>query len=111
MTCHYFNPSAFAAVPAGQIRFGTAGRNFIRGPGFFNMDASLFRDIKITERVKFQFRMEVFGVTNTPHYNNPGVDVTNTAQFGVITSTLNLAGRGSGLGGERQFFFAGKIMF
>ncbi len=50
-------------------------------------------------------------MTNTPHYNNPGVDVTNTAQFGVITSTLNLAGRGSGLGGERQFFFAGKIMF
>ncbi|MGA2262220.1 MAG: TonB-dependent receptor [Acidobacteriota bacterium] len=111
MSCHYFDPTAFAAVPASQIRFGTAGRNFIRGPGFFNLDASLFKDFKITERVKFQFKMEVFGVTNTPHYGNPGVDVTNTAQFGVITSTLNLAGRGSGLGGERQFWFSGKVTF
>jgi len=111
MSCHYFDPTAFHAVPGTEIRFGTTGRNFIRGPGFFNMDASLFRDFKLTERVKFQFRMEVFGVTNTPHYGNPGVDVTNTATFGVITSTLNLAGRGSGFGGERQFWFAGKVIF
>jgi hypothetical protein len=111
MSCHYWDPTSFRAVPGSEIRFGTAGRNIIRGPGFFNLDASLFRDFKITETVKFQFRMEVFGVTNTPHYNNPGTDVTNTAQFGVITSTLNLAGRGSGTGGERVFFFAGKVIF
>jgi hypothetical protein len=111
MSCHYWDPTSFRAVPGTEIRFGTAGRNIIRGPGFFNLDASLFRDFKITETVKFQFRMEVFGVTNTPHFNNPGTDVTNTAQFGVITSTLNLAGRGSGTGGERVFFFAGKVIF
>jgi hypothetical protein len=111
MSCHWFDPASFRAVPGTEIRFGTTGRNFIRGPGFFNLDASLFRDFKITERVKFQLRMEVFGVTNTPHYNNPGTDVTNTATFGVISSTLNLAGRGSGFGGERQFWFAGKVMF
>ena len=111
MTCHWFDPASFRAVPGTEIRFGTTGRNFLRGPGFFNLDASLFRDFKITERVKFQFRMEVFGVTNTPHYNNPGTDVTNTATFGVIASTLNLAGRGSGFGGERQFWFAGKVIF
>jgi len=111
MLCHWFDPASFRAVPGTEIRFGTTGRNFLRGPGFFNLDASLFRDFKITERVKFQFRMEVFGVSNTPHYNNPGTDVTNTAAFGVISSTLNLAGRGSGFGGERQFWFAGKVIF
>jgi len=111
LSCHYWDPAAFRAVPGTEIRFGTTGRNIIRGPGFFNLDASLFRDFKITERVKFQLRMEVFGVTNTPHFGNPGTDVTNTAAFGVITSTLNLAGRGSGTGGERVFWFAGKVIF
>ena len=53
----------------------------------------------------------MFGVTNTPHLNNPGTDVTNTATFGVITSTLNLAGRGTGTGGERQVWFAAKVIF
>jgi hypothetical protein len=111
MSCHYFDPTAFAPVPASQIRFGTVGRNSVRGPGFFNLDASVFRDFKITERVTFQLRAEMFGVTNTPHYNIPGVDVTNPSTFGVITSTLNLAGRGTGTGGERQTWFAGRVIF
>jgi hypothetical protein len=109
--CHYFDPSAFRTVPGTEIRFGTTGRNFFRGPGIFNLDASLFRDIRLTERVKFQFRTEVFGVTNTPHFGNPGIDPSNLTTFGIITSTLNLAGRGSGFGGERQFWFSGKVMF
>ncbi len=111
LSCHYFDPSAFAAVPASQIRFGTSGRNNVRGPGLFNLDASLFRDFRVTERVKFQIRAEMFGATNTPHYGNPGIDVTNPATFGVITSTLNTAGRGSGTGGERQTWLAGKVTF
>jgi hypothetical protein len=111
MSCHYFDPTAFAAVPAGQIRFGTTGRNIFRGPGFFNLDGSVFRDFKLSERLKLQIRAEMFGLTNTPHYNNPGTDVTNTATFGVITSTLNLAGRGSGTGGERQTWFSARVTF
>jgi hypothetical protein len=111
LSCHYFDPSAFRAVPPSEIRFGTTGRNIIRGPGFFNLDGSIFRNFNITETVKFQFRMEMFGVTNTPHLNNPGADVTNTATFGVITSTLNLAGRGTGTGGERQVWFGAKLIF
>jgi hypothetical protein len=111
MSCHYFDPTSFRAVPGTEIRFGTAGRNIIRAPGLFNLDGSIFRDFKITERVKFQFRMEMFGVTNTPHLAAPGFDVTDTANFGVIRSTVNLAGRGTGTGGERQVWFAGKLMF
>jgi len=42
-----------------------------------------------SEGVKFQIRMEMFGVTNNAHLNNPGTDVTNTATLtlGDITST------------------------
>jgi hypothetical protein len=111
ISCHYFDPTSFRTVPNGEMRFGNTGRNILRGPGFFNLDASLFRNFKINEKTTFQFRMEVFGVTNTPHLGNPGTDITDPSTFGVITSTLNLAGRGSGLGGERQVWFAGKLLF
>ena len=115
---HYWNPATgpggsatFLAVPGSQIRFGTMGRNNLRGPGFFNLDTSIFRDFSITESVKLQIKAEMFGVTNTPHLGNPGVDVSNLAQFGVITSTLNTAGRGTATGGERQTWFSAKFTF
>jgi len=111
LSCHYFDPSAFAAVPSSAVRYGTSGRNIVRGPGLFNLDASVFRNFKFTERVTLQIRYEMFGVTNTPHLNLPGTDVTNTATFGVITSTLSTAGRGTGSGGERWNWFAAKVLF
>jgi hypothetical protein len=111
LSCHYFNPSAFAPVPTNQIRFGTTGRNIIRGPGLFNLDTSVFRDFSIRENIKLQIRAEMFGTTNTPHLAAPGLDPTNTATFGVITSTLNTAGRGSSTGGERQSWFTAKVTF
>jgi hypothetical protein len=111
MSCHYFDPSAFVPLASGVVRFGNTGRNIIRGPGFFNLDASLFRDFRLTERFKLQIRAEMFGATNTPHLNNPGTDSTNANAFGVISSTLNLAGRGNGTGGERVTWFSAKVMF
>jgi hypothetical protein len=111
MSCHWFDPSAFSAVPSSQNRFGNTGRNIMRGPGYFNLDASIFRDFKITERAKFQFRMEVFSLTNTPHFANPGNTVTNTSTLGVITSTFLLSGQMAGSGGERWYWFAGKLIF
>lgn len=110
-SCHYFNPSAFAVVPSNQSRFGTSGRNIVRGPGLFSLDVSIFRNFKITERVTFTLKGEMFGATNTPHLNNPGTDPTNLTTFGVITSTLNSAGRGTGTGGERQAWVSGKLTF
>jgi hypothetical protein len=109
ISCHYFDPNSFREVTT--ARFGNAGRNILRGPGFFNLDAGIFRDFQITEGVKFQFRMEMFGVTNTPHFANPGTNISDPATFGVITNTLNLAGRGTGTGGERQVWFGAKVMF
>jgi hypothetical protein len=66
----YFDPNAFAPVTA--VRFGNAGRNILRGPGVFNLDASVFRTFKMTERFDLQFRAETFGLTNTPAFGTPG---------------------------------------
>jgi hypothetical protein len=75
------------------------------------LDVSLFRDFKLTERFKLQIRAEMFGATNTPHYANPGTDPTNPSTFGVITSTFNTTGRGTGSGGERWTWVAAKVIF
>ena len=98
LSCDYFNPTAFA--PVTTATFGSAGRNIVRGPGFFNLDFSVFRNFKITERFTFQFRTEFFGATNTPHFGNPQTNITSST-FGQITSST----------GQRQIWFAGKLIF
>ncbi len=73
---------------------------------------SIFRDIKLNERLKLQVRAEAFSVTNTPHFNNPGTGWSSgSTTFGVISSTLNLAGQLPGSGGERWLWFAAKLIF
>jgi hypothetical protein len=107
----YFDPNAFAPVTA--VRFGTVGRNTLRGPGVFNLDASLFRNFKLTERFGLQFRTEVFNLTNTPAFNNPGANVSSPTRM-ADGSIINLNGYTeitSAQGTERQFRFALKLSF
>lgn len=106
----YFDPNAFAPVTA--VRFGNTGRNILRGPGFFNVDASLFRTFTLTERLKLQFRADVFGVTNTPQFANPGATVsslTRNTDGGI--KALNGYTEITSASGERLLQFALKVMF
>jgi hypothetical protein len=105
----YFDPLAFAPVSA--VRFGTGGRNIVRGPGYFNLDASVFRDFRITEKIKLQFRTEAYGLTNTPQFANPSATVSNaTFSNGAITN-FNGYDIISSSSGERQIRFALKLIF
>ena len=106
----YFDPNAFAPVNA--VRFGNSGRNILRGPGFFNLDASVFRNFRLTERFTLQFRTEAFGVTNTPQFGQPGTTVSSaTRNADNSIRALNGYGEITGAGGERQFRLALKFMF
>jgi Carboxypeptidase regulatory-like domain/TonB-dependent Receptor Plug Domain len=82
----WFSTSSFA-VP-GANRFGSAGRNTIRGPHLSNYDFSLFRGFSIKERIKLELRGEFYNLTNSPHFSNPSGNVSS-ASFGTITSTLS----------------------
>ena len=71
----YFNPRAFTipgTVPdfrGNPVRnFGNAGRSILRGPGSKNLDFSLFKDIRVTEKGRVEFRAEAFNLTNTPTF-------------------------------------------
>lgn len=70
----WFDPLAFK--PVTEPRFGTAGFNILRGPAQFNMDFGVFRKFRLTENVEAQFRAEAFNFTNTPHFANPGTNVS-----------------------------------
>jgi hypothetical protein len=111
--CSYFSTSSFAKVPAAsEPMFGNAGRNIVRGPGYFDMDATLFRNFKITEFLTFQFEADSFSLTNTPHFANPDSNLTDST-FGIVTSEVN-GGTNSSLGGsegERLWYFGGKFIF
>jgi hypothetical protein len=82
----WFNTACFQPVPQGQVRPGNAGRGVVRTPGFFNLDASLFKSFKLTEKVRTQFRFETF---NTLNWVNPSgfasTNITSTV-FGQISS-------------------------
>ncbi len=104
-TDSWFNASAFALPAAGT--FGDAPLNSLRGPGFWNVDFSLFRDIPIYERYKFQFRAEAFNLFNHPNLANPGGGSPGNLGIpagNVITGT-------STSGTNRVIQLAGKLMF
>jgi len=110
LSCYYFDPSSFQHVTTPHV-FGNARRNILRGPGYFDLDMSLNRDFKLSERFTFQLQAQAFGVTNTPHFNNPTND-RNSSTFGRVTSTLVTTNASlGGSGGQRQWWFGGKLIF
>ena len=65
-------------------------RNPLRGDGYYSWDTGLDKTFSIADRVRLQFRWEVFNVTNSvrfdPHSINASMD--NAASFGYASSTL-----------------------
>jgi hypothetical protein len=102
----WFTTSSFAAVPTAAT-FGNVGRNYLSGPNFFDLDASLSKSIRFTERFNLDLRLEAFGVTNTPQFfftSNGGTAAGTTlgsSSFGQITSATG--GRQLQLGVKLNF--------
>jgi hypothetical protein len=74
-----------------QDTFGDAGREIIDGPGFVNLDFSLFKNFPaafINEEADFTLRVEAWNFFNTPHFNNPNGS-TSSGNFGKVTSAQN----------------------
>ncbi len=81
-----------------NLQNGNVGRNSVRGPGLFNLDIGISRDIPFYREYKLQLKGEAFGLTNTPQWANPAANINSPTTFGQITSangsrTLRLSGR------------------
>ncbi len=116
----WLNPNAFASPPVattiGQSDYsplGGAPTQFL-GPGFHRLDFSLFKEFRMTERTRIEFRAEAFNLTNTPNFSPPGfsgngvvaapgsLDYTSSS-FGQITSTRDFQND------QRELQFALKL--
>jgi hypothetical protein len=83
----WFDTSCFVQVADPTGTYGDAGRGIIRGPGSFNIDASLIKNTRIG-RVDTEVRIEAFNILNHPQFGNPNVTVGNAA-YGTISTMLS----------------------
>jgi hypothetical protein len=99
----WFNLAAFA-VPANGS-YGTCGRGIIVGPGIVNLDLGVFKDIRLSERAKFQIKATASDALNHPLFSVPGgdfpyvevLDSTNGNAIGSVLGHLdNRASFGAG---------------
>ena len=82
----------------------------VAGPGFSRLDFSLFKDFKLTERFRLQFRSEFFNILNHPNFNAapgsiPGSLDFKSPNFGQIGSTRDAPND------PRQIQFALKLYY
>jgi hypothetical protein len=109
---HYFNTAAFVdssqyfnctgTGPNTCNAPGDAARNLLYGPGYINLDSSLFKTFEMADRYHLELRLELFNTFNTPHFDNPDGDENDQGNFASITGTY---------GNQRIAQIAGKFIF
>jgi hypothetical protein len=89
---------------AAEGQFGNAGRNSLRGPTFLQTDFSLFKNFRLSEGTKLEFRAEAFNIFNKVNLGQPNSEV-DSANVGQITSLAPNIGR------MRQWQFGLRLTF
>jgi outer membrane receptor protein involved in Fe transport len=90
-TLQYLNTSVFLKVPisavSGEtIRAGNIGTGAIRTPGLWNLDFSIGKNFSISEKLRLQFRADMFNSLNHTNLSGLVTEITNP-RFGQLTST------------------------
>ena len=125
---NWINVNAFTPQPVGTV--GDEMRAQLYGPHQRSADFSLFKDFRLREAMKLQFRAEVYNITNTENFGQPNINITkwsSTPYTNAAGKQLATGGPGAtpilGAGGfgqitgsnlalnPRQFQFALKLIF
>jgi hypothetical protein len=111
----WVNPNAFCApgsagCPGTSNPDGDLGRNLFYGPGFADLDLSVFKNIPIKERLHLQIRAEMFNVFNRI---NLATGAGSVGSNGVVSDTIGDFNGAPGLGPGEPFNMqlAAKIIF
>jgi hypothetical protein len=87
--CASLAPGATAAfVSPAQYTYGDSGRNILRANGLKELDFTVMKLFKVTESKAFEFRAEMFNITNHPTFSAPATSI-NSSSGGQVSSTLN----------------------
>ena len=118
--------SAAFCIPGTQ-HFGSLGRNSLIGPSYRNFDFSIFKSTPITERVRVEFRAEIFNIFNHPNFSSlllpgfsadasfNGIDPATGRGQGflpiTVTPDVGIGNPFLGGGGSRNIQFALRLVF
>jgi hypothetical protein len=111
LSVNWLNPNAFTSASPND--FGNTPRNVLHGPGFEDVDLSVFKNTKITERVTAQFRVEMFNLFNHLNLAAPGDGFCTDTSSCAIGTTIgaNYGAPGIGAGEPYNTQLALKILF
>jgi hypothetical protein len=104
-------------TPPALNTYGNAVKNPFRGAGYWNLDTSLSKTQKFTERVSAEFRAEIFNIFNHPNFGQPGTSLNSctlsACTFGKTSTTPDVQAVNPilGSGGQRRVQFGVKIIF
>ncbi|MBO0723124.1 MAG: TonB-dependent receptor, partial [Blastocatellia bacterium] len=85
----FANPPVATAIGQTDLSPLGAGRAQVSGPPQRGVDFSVFKNFHVTERIRTEFRAEIFNLTNTPSFNIPGTTNFQAANFGRLESQRN----------------------
>jgi hypothetical protein len=86
----WLNPAAFTLDDHPIGTNGSAGRNICDGPGLFQADAAIYKNIRLGERLKVQLRFEVFNLFNTVNFLGSSLNTGYNAE-NVVFDTADAA--------------------
>ena len=98
----YFDINAFRPLPNQYtVTPEPAFFSELRAPTSKSVNFTLLKNFPIRERLRLQVRMDAIGLTNTPIFGAPGVNLSSLATFGVINSAS----------GSRQMIGSARLLF
>lgn len=85
---NYLNPAAFG-VPSYTQPWGTAARNMVHSPAFYNLDFGLHKNFSLWSESRYlQFRAEAFNLLNKTNFAPPSTLTSNSSGFGNFSATF-----------------------
>jgi hypothetical protein len=78
----------FNGVWGSPTTLGNIGRNSIRGPAFFQWDISGMKNFPITDKLKMQFRADIFNILNHPNFSNIDTGICSSVSYPSATSAV-----------------------
>jgi len=85
---YYLNAAAFS-VPSYTQPWGTAARNMVHDPAFYELDFGLHKNFSLLSEARYlQFRAEAFNMLNKTNFAPPGTLSSNSSGFGVFSSSF-----------------------
>jgi hypothetical protein len=111
----WINPNAFCipgspGCPGTTNPNGDLGRNVLYGPGFADVDLSVFKTFPVKERLRIQVRAEMFNVFNRINLASGAFSVGTNGVVGDTIGDFNGA-PGIGPGEAFNMQLVGKIIF